>query len=168
MTTPRENLISWLRDAHAMEVQAQSFLETQIDRLQNYPEALPRLRSHVEETKQHRELVERCLTGLGEDASTFKDATMRAAANIQGMMHAMASDEVLKNTLASAAFEQFEAASYRMLVTAAHRAGEPEIARTCETIMEQEVSMADWCWHQLAPLTEKYMSLEAAGAEAKR
>jgi hypothetical protein len=34
--------------------------------------------------------------------------------------------------------------------------------------MEQEVSMADWCWHQLAPLTEKYMSLEAAGAEAKR
>src|SRR5690606_14487976 len=115
-----------------------------------------------------RALVERCLTGLGEDASTFKDTTMRAAANIQGMLHAMASDEVLKNALASAAFEQFEAASYRILATAARNAGEPEIARTCATIMEQEVSMADWCWHQLAPLTEKYMSLEAAGAEAKR
>ncbi len=49
-------------------------------------------------------------------------------------MHAMASDEVLKNTLASAAFEQFEAASYRMLVTAAQVPGKPQIAKTCETI----------------------------------
>jgi len=90
------------------------------------------------------------------------------AANVQGMMHAMSSDEVLKNALASAAFEQFEAASYRMLVSAAKIAGEPEIARTCETIMEQEFSMSDWAWGQLQPLTEKYLALETAGAEAKR
>lgn len=93
---------------------------------------------------------------------------MKVAANLQGMMHAMSSDEVLKNAQASAAFEQFEAAAYRMLVTAAEVAGEREIARTCETIMEQEVAMADWAWGQLQPLTQKYLSLEAAGAEAKR
>lgn len=168
MTTAHESLIAWLRDAHAMEVQAQSFLETQVDRLENYPEALPRLRSHLEETKEHRALVERCLTSLGEDPSTFKDVGMKVVANIQGMLHSMARDEVLKNALASAAFEQFEAASYRMLVTAAEKAGEPEIARTCESIMEQEISMADWAWGQLQPLTEKYLSLEAVGVEAKR
>lgn len=168
MTTARESLTVWLRDAHAMEIQAESFLETQIDRLENYPEALPRLRSHLEETKQHKAMIERCLTSLDEDPSTFKDTSMKVTASIQGMLHSMASDEVLKNALASAAFEQFEAASYRILVTAAQKAGEPEIARTCETIREQEVSMADWAWHQLQPLTEKYITLEAVGADAKR
>jgi ferritin-like metal-binding protein YciE len=150
MTTPRESLAAWLRDAHAMEGQAETFLQTQIDRLKNYPEALPRLKSHLEETKQQKTAVEQCLKQLGEDTSTLKDS------------------EVLKNALASAAFEQFEAASYRMLVSAAEVAGEPQIARTCETIMEQEVAMADWAWGQLQPLTQKYLSLEAAGAEAKR
>jgi ferritin-like metal-binding protein YciE len=168
MTSPRESLAAWLRDAHAMEGQAETFLQTQIDRLKNYPEALPRLQSHLEETKQQKAAVERCLQQLGEDTSLLKDGTMKVAANMQGLMHAMSSDEVLKNALASAAFEQFEAASYRMLVTAAEIAGEREIARICETIMEQEVAMADWAWGQLQPLTQKYVSLEAAGAEAKR
>lgn len=93
---------------------------------------------------------------------------MKVAANMQGIMHAVSSDEVLKNALASAAFEQFEAAAYQMLVTAAEVAGEREIARTRQTIMEPEVAMADWAWGQLQPLTQKYLSLEAAGAEAKR
>jgi ferritin-like metal-binding protein YciE len=168
MTSPRESLAAWLRDAHAMEGQAETFLQTQIDRLKNYPEALPRLQSHLEETKQQKAAVEHCLKQLGEDTSLLKDGTMKVAANMQGMMHAMSSDEVLKSALASAAFEQFEAASYRMQVTAAEVAGEPEIARTCETIMEQEVAMSDWAWGQLEPLTQKYLSLEAAGAEAKR
>lgn len=168
MTTARESLAIWLRDAHAMEAQAESFLEAQISRLESYPEALPRLRSHLAETRQHKVLVEECLASLGEDTSTFKDTAMKAAANIQGMFHAMAGDEVLKNALASAAFEQFEAASYRMLVTAAVKAGEPKIAKTCETIMEQEISMADWTWGQLGPLTEKYLSLEEVGGRGKR
>ncbi len=168
MTTPRESLAAWLRDAHAMEGQAETLLQTQIDRLENYPEALPRLRSHLEETKQQRAAIESCLSHLGEDTSTLKDGTMKIAANLQGLMHAMASDEVLKNALASAAFEQFEAASYRMLVTAAEAAGEQDIAETCRTIMEQEVAMADWVWGQLEPLTQKYLQLDLAGAEAKR
>jgi hypothetical protein len=35
MATPRESLAAWLRDAHAMEGQAETFLQTQIDRLKN-------------------------------------------------------------------------------------------------------------------------------------
>lgn len=168
MTSPRESLVAWLRDAHAMEGQAETFLQTQIERLESYPEALPRLRSHLSETREQKAAVEACLTRLGEDTSTLKDSAMKVAANLQGLLHAAASDEVLKNALASAAFEQFEAASYRMLVSAADIAGEPEIARTCETIMEQEIAMSDWAWGQLQPLTEKYLALETAGADAKR
>ena len=47
MTTARENLADWLRDAYAMEGQAISLLKTQIDRLENYPEAVPRLRAQL-------------------------------------------------------------------------------------------------------------------------
>jgi ferritin-like metal-binding protein YciE len=168
MTSPRDSLAAWLRDAHAMEGQAETLLQTQIDRLKNYPEALPRLRSHLEETKQQRVALESCLKRLGQDTSMLKDGTMKVAANFQGLLHAMASDEVLKNTLANAAFEQFEAASYRMLVTAADVAGEPEISRVCSTIMEQEVAMADWAWSQLQPMTQQFLQRDLAGAEAKR
>jgi ferritin-like metal-binding protein YciE len=58
VNSPRDNLIVWLRDAHAMEGQAETFLQTQIDRLKNYPEALPRLPSHREETKQQKATLE--------------------------------------------------------------------------------------------------------------
>lgn len=168
MTRPRETLAAWLRDAHAMEGQAETLLTSQIDRLQNYPEALPRLQSHLEETRAQRKAVEGCLEQLGENTSSLKDSAMKVAANVQGLMHAVSSDEVLKHALGSAAFEQFEAASYRMLAAAARAAGEPGIAQTCETLMKQEVAMADWVWNQLEPLTEKYLELESAGADAKR
>lgn len=66
MASPRDSLAAWLRDAHAMEGQAETLLQTQIDRLKSYPEALPRLRSHLEETKEQRAAIERCLAKLGK------------------------------------------------------------------------------------------------------
>jgi ferritin-like metal-binding protein YciE len=168
MTTPRENLISWLRDAYAMEGQAISLLETQIDRLENYPEALPRLREHLRETREQQSAVEQCLNRLGSDPSGLKEGAMKFAANMQGMMHAMSSDEVLKHALASHAFEHFEAGSYCSLAAAAEEAGEPEIARTCERIMRQEQDMGHWVWEHLPQMTRSYMQRAAVGAEAKR
>jgi ferritin-like metal-binding protein YciE len=168
MTTPRENLISWLRDAYAMEGQAISLLQAQIDRLDHYPEALPRLRQHLEETREQQATVEQCLNKLGADPSTLKEAAMKLGANMQGMMHAMASDEVLKHALGSHAFERFEAASYCALTAAAETADEPDIARTCERIMRQEEEMGRWVWEQLPQMTRKYMQRAETGAEAKR
>jgi ferritin-like metal-binding protein YciE len=168
MTTARENLTSWLRDAYAMEGQAIELLEAQINRLESYPEALPRLREHLNETREQQMQVEQCLHRLGTDPSTLKDTAMKFAANVQGMMHAMAGDEVLKHGLGSYAFENFEAGCYESLMVAAETAGEPDIARTCQRIMEQELDMAAWVWDQLPHLTQKYLERVATGAEAKR
>ena len=167
MTTPRENLISWLSDAYAMEGQAIELLERQIKRLESYPEALPRLRQHLQETRQQQSEVEQCLHRLGTDPSTLKETAMKFAANVQGMLAAMAGDEVLKHALGSYAFEHFEAGCYESLMVAAETAGEPEIARTCQRIMEQELDMAAWVWDQLPHLTQKYLERSASGAEAK-
>src|SRR5262245_55226065 len=128
MTTVRDNLMHWLRDAHAMEGQAITLLKTQIDRLKNYPEALPRLREHLRETEDQRAKVERCLKQLGSDTSTFKDVSMKLVGNIQVLLGAMTTDEILKYALTSHAFENFEAGCYCSLMTAANEAGEPEVA----------------------------------------
>ena len=167
MTSPRDNLISWLRDAYAMECQAIELLEAQINRLEHYPEALPRLREHLQQTREQQASVEQCLDQLGADRSTLKETAMKLAANMQGMMHAMSSDEILKTALANHAFEHFEAAFYCSLKAAADALGEQEIARTCDSIMRQELAMADWVFDQLSPLTQKYLQREAAGVEAK-
>jgi ferritin-like metal-binding protein YciE len=168
MTTARENLSNWLRDAHAMEGQAIELLEAQIDRLESYPEALPRLRSHLDETRQQQNQIEQCLHQLGTDTSTLKDSAMKLTASMQGMLHAMAGDEVLKHALGSHAFEQFEAGCYESLMVAAERAGEPEIARTCQRIMEQELDMAAWVWENIPGLTQKYLQRSESGETAKR
>src|SRR4051812_31206577 len=125
MTDAREHLVHWLRDAYAMESQAVSLLETQASRLETYPQARAKVQAHLEETHRQREAVEECLNKLGSDPSTLKDITQKTIANVQGMFHAMSEDEVLKHALGSYSFEQFEAASYRMLAAAAREAGEP-------------------------------------------
>ncbi len=168
MTTPRENLEAWLRDAYAMEGQAVTLLETQIERLDHYPQAIPRLRQHPEETRAQQAAVEECLGRLGASPSSFKEGAMKFGATMQGMVHGMASDEVLKHALGSHAFEQFEAGCYASLATAARTAGEPEIARTCERLMQQEQAMADWVWQQLPVLTTQYLERSAEGGPAKR
>lgn len=168
MTSPRDNLVAWLRDAYAMEGQAAQLLESQIQRLESYPQAQPRLRQHLEETKEQQAAVQQCLERLGESPSSFKEATMKLGANMQGMMHAMSGDEVLKHALGSHAFEQFEAGSYHSLTVAAESAGEPEIARTCGRLMEQEQAMAAWVWEQIPSLTSQFLERDATGGAAKR
>jgi len=117
-----------------MESQAVSLLETQASRLETYPEARAKIQAHPEETHRQRDAVEECLGKLGSDPSTLNDVTQKTIANVQGMFHAMSEDEVLKHALGGYSFEQFEAASYRMLPAAAREAGEPGIAETCERI----------------------------------
>ena len=168
MTTPRDNLAAWLRDAYAMEGQAIELLESQISRLEHYPQAQPRLREHLEETRAQQATIERCLEQLGESPSSLKEATMRVGANLQGMMHALSGDEVLKHALGSHAFEQFEAGCYHSLSVAAEAAGEAQIARTCDRLMEQEQAMAAWVWEQIPALTSTFLERDATGGAAKR
>ncbi len=120
------------------------------------------------ETHRQREAVEGCLNKLGADPSTLKDLTQKTIANVQGLFHAMSEDEVLKHALRELFFEQFEAASYRMLAAAAREAGEPGIAETCERIQREEEDMGDWLWEQMPALTQDYLGRSEAGAAARR
>ena len=54
MTEKTENLLSWLRDAHAMEQQAEQMLTAQKGRLENYPKLRTRIEKHIEKPRARR------------------------------------------------------------------------------------------------------------------
>ena len=161
MNDIQENLLDWLRDAHAMEKQAETMLNSTAERLENYPELRAKLEQHCEETRQQAMLVEGCLERLGEDTSTFKDMTGKAMAGAQGLSGLFVSDEVVKAAMASYTFEHMEIASYKSLIAAAELAGDMETKRVCEQILVQEEAMAKWLGDHLATVTQQFLRRDA-------
>jgi ferritin-like metal-binding protein YciE len=54
----RQQMISWLSDAHAMEMQAIQLLENQARRIESYPDLRNRILEHLEETRGQIERLE--------------------------------------------------------------------------------------------------------------
>ena len=103
-TTPTENLIDWLRDAHAMEQQAETMLEAQASRLEHYPTLRERIVQHINETQWQRRQLESCLSRHGSSPSILKDTGGKLAAFGQGVGGMMVSDEVIKGAMAGYVF----------------------------------------------------------------
>ena len=169
MTTIQDNLLDWLRDAHAMEQQAENMLEAQVERLENYPQLRTRIQQHLEETHQQRAQLETCLQRLGSSPSTLKDISAKVMAFGQGMAGMVMSDEVVKGAMSGYVFENMEIAAYTVLIEAARVAGDAETQRVCESILQQEVAMSDWLRGHLPELTQAFLvRSDAPGVEAKR
>src|SRR3979411_1006711 len=114
--TAREIFVVGLRNAHAMETQARELMESQSERLDEYPEVKAKVTAHLQETNEQLKRLEQCLEALGEGTSTLKDTAQSVMANVLAMTHAVAGDEILKNTFANNAFENFEIAAYKSLI----------------------------------------------------
>lgn len=168
MTQIAEHLMDWLRDAHAMEMQAIKMLESQIARIENYPMLHARLRDHLDQTHDQADRLLRCIERRGGDRSTLKDAAGRLTAMVQGLGGVFVEDEVVKGAMASYTFEHFEIASYRTLISAAREAGDEETVRVCQEILDEEAEMADWLEEHLPIVTRQYLERDLAGADAKR
>ncbi|WP_299259952.1 ferritin-like domain-containing protein [uncultured Kushneria sp.] len=156
-TDAKSHLMDWLRDAHAMEQQAETMLEAQAKRLEHYPELKARIEQHIEETRGQAELLEECITRLHGSTSSFKDMGGKMTAMAQGMGGMFTSDEVVKGGAASYAFEHFEIANYRALIGAADYLGEPEVKSACERILKQEEDMAKWLEDHLPTITQTFL-----------
>ncbi|WP_026616609.1 ferritin-like domain-containing protein [Ensifer aridi] len=167
MATANENLLAWLRDAHAMEEQAITMLTSQSRRLENYPELKARIDRHLQETRDQAAMLERCLERLNGGASTIKDITGKIVAFGQGLSGLFVDDEVVKGSLASYTFEHMEIASYKILIAAADYAGDQETKRVCETILQQEVAMAEWLEQHAGEITRKFLERDKRDVTAK-
>ncbi|WP_445156846.1 ferritin-like domain-containing protein [Halomonas sp. E14] len=158
-----KHLEDWLRDAHAMEKQAEQMLETHAKRLEHYPQLQARIEQHLTETRGQTERIEQCLSLLGTDVSTFKDLGAQMSAFGQAMGAMMSGDEVMKAGLAHYAFEHFEIASYKALIQAAETVGKPEIARICQEILKEEEAMAQWLGDHLDDTTRQFLARSEDG-----
>ena len=107
----RSIFITGLKNAHALEKEALGIMNRQIDRLEQYPEMADRLRQHVGETEEQVKRLDSVLMEMGESASGLKDAVLGTMGNMAALGHAAAGDEILKNTYANHAYENFENAS---------------------------------------------------------
>lgn len=164
-----ENYLSWVRDAHAMEIQAETMLEKMVDRLEHYPDLIARLQLHLQETREQQVLLQSVIDRLNTSNSTFKDALGKMAAITQAMGGMFADDEVVKGAICGYAFESLEIACYTSLIAAADMVGDSEGVRVFERIREQEIAMAEWSLINLPELTEQFLMRDATpGVEAKK
>ncbi|WP_406854184.1 ferritin-like domain-containing protein [Alsobacter sp. KACC 23698] len=166
--TIRSEFVTGLRNAHALEKQARQLIERQLERLESYPEVAQALRSHLQETNQQEERIDQLLARFDESRSVIKDAAMQFTANLGAMMHATADDEILKNTFANLAFENFEIASYKSLIAMAKAGGFTQEAQVLEQSLREEQQMASWIDQNVATVTTKYLQLKASGSRADR
>lgn len=136
-----EQLRKYLADAHAIEEQAEQFLERATSLTEGTPLAR-RFQAHLEETRGHAELIEQRLDALGGDPSTLKDALTRMGAlNWSEFFHGHP-DTPGKLAAFAYAFEHLEIGGYEQLKRVADRAGDAETAKTAATIASEERAAA--------------------------
>lgn len=160
--------ITGLRNAYALEGQAQELMERQLDRLENYPAMRERLARHLEETKVQRQRLEQILGRHNESPSTFKDMVTSFMGNMAAIGHSLASDEVMKNALANNAFENYEVATYKALLTMAEAVGDGAAIEPLQQSLREEQEMARWVDSHIGEVTLTYIERETAGLQAAR
>jgi ferritin-like metal-binding protein YciE len=162
--TERDIFVVGLRNAHAMETQARELMERQSERLDEYPEVKVKVTAHLQETNEQLKRLEQCLDALGERTSTLKDTAQSVMANVMAMSHTMAGDEILKNTFANNAFENFEIAAYKSLLALCGPAGSENARPDLQASLREEEQMAKWIDANVEKVTLAYFNREVRAA----
>ncbi|MCH8686498.1 DUF892 family protein [Pedomonas mirosovicensis] len=160
--------IAGLKDAHAMERQSEQMLELMLSRIEHYPQVRERVAQHLDETKMQLQRLEQIFEITGSDRSLFKDMAMAATGTMGAMANAMAEDEILKNSLASYAQENFEIASYEALITLGQEAGYLQALPLLGKSLMEERAMAMWLADHLREVTLIFLQLRSQGVKAGR
>jgi ferritin-like metal-binding protein YciE len=135
-------LISYLRDAHAIEAQAVQLLEA-APAIAGFDPLADVLRGHLEETREHKRLVEERLRARGSGPSRFQDTAMRIGGLNLGAFLVAQPDTPAKLAGFSFAFEHLEIASYALLARVAERARDHETIAVTDRILVEERAAAE-------------------------
>jgi ferritin-like metal-binding protein YciE len=157
-----------LSNAHAMETQAIQLLQRQVERLQNYSEMEARIRQHITESENQRKRLEEVLGSLSETHSSVKDTAMGILGNLAAIGHTPAPDEVIKNTMANFAFEHYEMAAYKILISMADATGHSPAMSALKQNLSEEEDMARWIDEHMGPTTMMFLKRSESGQKADR
>lgn len=162
----QELFITGLKNAHGVEHQALALMDRQIEHLANYPEVEQMLRTHRAETEGQIERIDEILAAFDTKASALKDVVLSFTGNMAALAHVFAPDEIIKNSLANHAFENFEIAAYTSLLTLAESSGLSRWSPLLEQSLGEEQRMAKMVLDSVPAITRKYAQLRAAGETA--
>lgn len=98
--------------------------QTAASRIENYPELKAQIEHHLEQTRRQAESLRRCIERHDSSTSMFKDTAAKVMGFGQALTGLTVSDEVVKASAASYAFEQMEIATYTVLIVAAEECGD--------------------------------------------
>jgi|SRR5579884_618317 len=153
----KDDLIAWLRDAHAMEAATTDNLERLIARADKYPELKMQMQRHVEVSRRQKDEIEAQLKALGSDTSTLKDMAMRLAGRLEPLLSGIAADDMPKHCIAAHSWEQFEIGAYRSMLGAVEELGMYDLQQMCERFICEEQEMANVFFEQLPAVTRQYI-----------
>jgi len=163
----RSLFVTGLKNAHAMENQAVSIIKPQLKRIENYPQVARRLEQHLQETENQMKRIEDILGSLNEDHSAMKDWMLSAGGSMAAIGHSMADDEILKNSIANFAFENYEIAAYNSLLIMAEMGGFQSAMAALRENLSEEENMARWLSENLREVTAEFVTRREAGESAK-
>ena len=157
----RDQLVSYLKDAHALEQQSLQVLGRAV-KIAGDPQLEQLYHGHILETKEHDRYVSERLEAYGESPSTLKDAASRVGAVGLGLGAQAAPDTPGRLAVAAYAFEHLEIASYELLKRVARLAGDEETVNVAERILDDERLAAEKIAQSFDMAAER--SLEEQGA----
>lgn len=134
---PTEQIVGYLADAHALEMQSTGLLklgakkagDTELERV---------MAAHLEETDRQKAELEQRLEALGGSTSRLKDAAMMMGALNWGAFFQGHPDTPGKLAVFAFAFEHLEIAGYELLARTATRLGDQDTAAMARRLAEQE------------------------------
>jgi ferritin-like metal-binding protein YciE len=137
-----KDLVKYLRDAHALEAQAQQLLETG-PQIAGFDALAEVFAEHLEQTREHQRLVDERLAAHDAGPSRFQAGAMRAGALNLGTFFKAQPDTPVKLAGFAYAFEALEVGAYELLTRVAQRAGDEQTASVAERILAEERTAAE-------------------------
>jgi ferritin-like metal-binding protein YciE len=139
---PKEQLPSYLADAHAIEAQSIQLLE-RAPQITDDDQLSALFAEHLTESRAHQERIEQRLEALGSKPSVLKDAAMRLGALNWGEFFHAHPDTPGKLVAFAFAFEHLEIGGYEHLRRVAQAAGDESTVQAVQAILPQERAAAD-------------------------
>ncbi len=154
--------VTGLRNQHAVETQAIGTVKNELSRMEPYPDLHAKMQEEMQRSTTQAARLDDLLSKHGTSASVAKEAVTGAVATVAGLVHAGASDEVLKNVLAAVGFKAYEIGSYKVLLALAEAAGATEDKAVLEQSMKEEQEMGDWLGTHLPSFVQSFLKQRAA------
>ena len=154
--------VTGLRNQHAVETQAIGTIHNQLPRMKDYPELHGKMQEDKARSVEQAARLDTLLHKHHATASVAKELVTGSVATVAGFVHALSSDEVLKDVLAAVGYKAYEIGSYKVLIALAGVAGAPDDVAVLEQSLREEQEVGDWLGAHLPSFVQAYVARQQA------